>query len=1134
MKIFCLDLKSLALYILVSLLIIACKKQIPLVLSDYPSIRLNTSTAQKRAKEIEQKVALQLVDGIQMKLWASDSLAPDPTGLHVDTNGDAYVTCTDRGNKSDFDIRGHMDWTHEAMAMQTVEDKYRFLVQKFDSSNSAKNYWAHDLNFDGIKDWQDLQVEKDYIYKVQDQDDDGIAESSQVIYASKSDVATELGMSVLKLQDKVYFAQAPDLLMLEDKNNDGILEKETSLSSGYGVHIGFGGHGMSGIVLGPDGKLYWTIGDIGFNSTNKEKRKLNYPNEGVIVRSDPDGSNVEVFAHGLRNPHDISFDAHGNMIVCDNDGDHPGESERLVHVVEGLDAGWRINWQFGKYTDPDNNGYKVWMNEKLFQPYFEGQDSHILPPIRNFHAGPSGIVFNPGTALGKKWLNSFFMVEFVGSPTHSAVWNFRLKPQGASFEFKDDLKFMSGVEGTAIRFGPKGDLFLTDWLNGWGTKNLGRIWRIDVTENENDLKEIRQRVFSILNMDSKAIETSVLQEYIGHSDQRVRLKAQYELVNRNEEGMKVFSSILEKGDTLAQIHAIWGMGMLAKKNPNAKELFKKAFLSPIPEVQAQTVKTIGEVQAIEFVDQVVEMLKNTSPRVQFYSAEALGKLGSAKAVQPLIDLLDINADQDRFIRHAATLALSKLPCESDLERISRSDKEALRRAAVIILRLKKSSKLELFLNDANEYIANDAARAIHDDLSVPEALKALALMLNQTKHRNEIFLRRALSAAQRVGDSDCLATVVEFTRSVFIPVELRVEAIEVLRTWSSTSDFDRVDGMFRGSQKRNSEMPKLAFSPELKRILSDKDPSVVQSGLAFIRTYGLAQFIPDVYDVYGNNANDKTKAKALECMVALNPTKAISLVKSALQSRSETIKEAGIQYLSLLNAENTPLKEVVNPILTEGTIKQKQIVIRALGDMDISATREILQDLAIKKSEGNIEKDLWYDISEAIIKTKDEVLIAMVAVKNKIGTWLDEWADALFGGSAENGLRVFNSNAAQCSRCHSRQESGGPNVGPNLRNVGSRLDREKILESLVMPSNTIAHGYGTATVKLKDGQEYNGTVISETNDELILQTSDAEPVKLHPNRVARIEYAPSSMPAIGELLTKSEIRDLVEFLVERK
>jgi hypothetical protein len=70
------------------------------------------------------------------------------------------------------------------------------------------------------------------------------------------------------------------------------------------------------------------------------------------------------------------FDAYGNLISSDNDGDHRGESERLVHVVEGSDAGWRSNWQYGKYTDPKNNRITYgWMKN---YPYPDGKDRQLI------------------------------------------------------------------------------------------------------------------------------------------------------------------------------------------------------------------------------------------------------------------------------------------------------------------------------------------------------------------------------------------------------------------------------------------------------------------------------------------------------------------------------------------------------------------------------------------------------------------------------------------------------------------------------------------------------------------------------------------------------------------------------------
>ena len=247
---------------------------------------------------------------------------------------------------------------------------------------------------------------------------------------------TDVAGGLLVRKKDAFVAIGPDLMRL--KHNNGQWKNPESISTGYAVHIGFGGHGMSSLTEGPDGKIYWQIGDIGANITAKDGKNYKHPNSGVIVRSNPDGSEFEVYASGLRNTHEFVFDNYGNLISSDNDGDHPGESERLVHVVEGSDAGWRSNWQYGKYTDPRNNLYKVWMDEKLYVPRWDGQAAYIIPPIRNFHNGPTGMLWNPGTALGKRWTNKFFLVEFVGNANMSHIWSFDLKPKGASFEFKTE------------------------------------------------------------------------------------------------------------------------------------------------------------------------------------------------------------------------------------------------------------------------------------------------------------------------------------------------------------------------------------------------------------------------------------------------------------------------------------------------------------------------------------------------------------------------------------------------------------------------------------------------------------------------------------------------------------------------
>ena len=184
----------------------------------------------------------------------------------------------------------------------------------------------------------------------------------------------------------------------------------------------------------------------------KKGKRWKYPNQGVIARCDPDGSNFEVYCAGLRNTHEFVFDEYGNLISEDNDGDHEKERERLVYLINGSDSGWRTNWQFGKYTDPDNNSYKVWMDEKMSVPHWDGQAAYFLPPITNYVNGPTGMVYNPGTALSEKYYKHFFISEFRGTPAASPIHAFTLKPKGASFELDTTFEVAKGLLPTGLGF----------------------------------------------------------------------------------------------------------------------------------------------------------------------------------------------------------------------------------------------------------------------------------------------------------------------------------------------------------------------------------------------------------------------------------------------------------------------------------------------------------------------------------------------------------------------------------------------------------------------------------------------------------------------------------------------------------
>src|SRR3954470_4389951 len=109
-------------------------------------------------------------------------------------------------------------------------------------------------------------------------------------------------------EGNVYATVAPDLWMLRDTKNTGAADDVRPISRGYAVHMGYPGHNMHGLTVGPDGKIYWTMSDKGVNLQRPDGTRLDYHNTGTVLRSNPDGSNVEMFAYGVRNCFEIAFD----------------------------------------------------------------------------------------------------------------------------------------------------------------------------------------------------------------------------------------------------------------------------------------------------------------------------------------------------------------------------------------------------------------------------------------------------------------------------------------------------------------------------------------------------------------------------------------------------------------------------------------------------------------------------------------------------------------------------------------------------------------------------------------------------------------------------------------------------------
>jgi quinoprotein glucose dehydrogenase len=286
--------------------------------------------------------------------------------------------------------------------------------------------------------------------------------------------------------------------------------------------------------------------------------------------------------------------------------------------------------------------------------------------------------------------------------------------------------------------------------------------------------------------------------------------------------------------------------------------------------------------------------------------------------------------------------------------------------------------------------------------------------------------------------------------------------------------------------------------------------------------------------MFNESTNAKVKSALLTSLNQLKYADIEAIIKSGMEDKDENIRTVALSLLNNTNVSKAALPTLVNVIFTKGSVKEQQQLLVVLGKLDVDKTKTILSDLIDKMVSKSLSPNLNLELKEAIDATGLADLKAKMTVLASTKSPTDAYAEALFGGNRGEGRNIFNYNsAAQCTRCHAINTEGG-NVGPNLSHIASTLTREQILQALIEPSARLAPGYGNVTLTLKDGQEVFGILAKETDTEVTITTSDAEPIVVPVARIAKRENIPSSMPAMGDVLSKREIRDVVEFLTGLK
>ena len=1067
------------------------------------------------ATRVGEKEALgfQVADGLDVKLFAAEPLVANPAAICVDEKQRVWVAETFRWDRLiRLAHRGREFWLLDDLACQTVEDRLK-MYQK----------WQHKVP--GGMAWHTKHSER--VRRLEDSDGDGRADQVTVFSEGYNRPEEGTGAGLMARDGKIYYACMPRLWVLEDQDDDGRADNRTVLHDGFGVCNSLA-HDLHGLTWGFDGKLYFSVGDHGYHVTTQEGETLHDPGVGAVFRCNSDGSELEVYARGLRNPHELAFDQHGNLFTVDNNAD-VGDSPRLVYVVPGGNSGWQMSFETiaGSY----NPG--PWHMDKLWYLRDKDQAAWIVPPIAHLAIGPAGLAYYPGLGLPERYQNHFFLCDFAVTPQGSGIRTFSLAPQGAGFELLQQSNFVTNMVPTDVEFGYDGKMYVSDWVGGWRASGGGRIYTFfDSKRQDSDL---RRQTASLFREGFSQRSSEELVGLLQHEDLRVRQRAQFALADRGSVALDDLAQVaLHENHRLARLHAIWGLGMLGDSDRAAPETLVSLLDDDDDEVRAQVAKVLGETRYTEAAQLLLERLRDVSPRVRFFAANALGQCQYKPAILPLVEMLRENNDRDAFLRHAGVMALAMIDDADGLLVHADSDR-SVRLAVLLAWRRLRDPRVARFLHDPDDAIVTEAARAIHD-IPLNSSMPQLATLLERGG-QNEPLLRRVINANFRLGGVEQARSLIHFATQPGNSLGMRVEAIGALVDWEHPSSLDRVLGSHRPLPDRSISELKTMLAPEVSTILEDSNSTLQHEAIRLARAWKIQTIDTDFAAWIADSTRaSATRMEALGLMAEFEDPQLPEAIRLALSDQDPRLRAAGARILATHDPAHAI--RVLRDALEGDSVVERQAALLTLASINDSQAQELLSAWLEKLEAGMVPAELQLDVVEALREVRSPVLRTRLSQFEEHHSGLHQESVnpmLLYGGNSQRGAVLYSQHTSlQCVRCH-RMDGVGGVIGPDVTKIGARLSRQELLESLQLPNKTIAKGYETVVIETTDGKVILGIVQSEDDQQLKIITPQGKVISLPADTIEQRTVGQSAMP--GDLvkdLSPIELRDLVEFLATRK
>ncbi len=475
------------------------------------------------------------------------------------------------------------------------------------------------------------------IVRLVDKDGDGRADAATTF------AQVEHPRGVTYRDGSVWVCHPPDLSVFRDTNGDGVADQHELLVTGLTTNQitdRGGDHTTNAVRLGIDGWLYVGVGDYGIKLAKGTDGRTLSLRGGGVVRVRPDGSELELYCSGLRNPFDLAIDPFMNIFTRDNTNDGAGWDTRVSLLRQSALYGY--TQLFANFTD------------------------EIMPTLGTFgNGGGTGSLFI-GDA---RWPASFRGSLLTGDWGRSEVYRHQLNPNGPTFDLQQEV-LLALPRATGMDLDANGRLHVASWRGGEASvfvgPNVGFVAQIVPTG-------LKAEPFPNL----KNIDDSKLVELLGTANAVTRLHAQGEILarGRNSELTVALTSLASNSAIPLEARAAAVFTLKELGGPEARPaLLKLAEPGAVREFALRALtdrlKDCAGLDPRPFA----AALGDESPRVRAQALISLGRLGDGSAAKEILPLtarangskmptlqpVQNQPDPDRVVPHLAVRALVAL------------------------------------------------------------------------------------------------------------------------------------------------------------------------------------------------------------------------------------------------------------------------------------------------------------------------------------------------------------------------------------------------------------------------------------------------------------------------------------------